>query len=164
MAGGLEHVIVRRLEHLTGSAEAPALGFAVEARDRPGPAYKEGAFPDDVVWVQLHGGLFVARAAIRLGWVGEYSRIDEVRARTRGSALAGLDEFWAGRPRVGYAAVAGIDRERWIEPFWAGPRTYAYEWVVLEDERKRASWLDPKEPPRGGQALRDAFASWLSAR
>ena len=83
----MDHVVVRSLEHLTGEAGKPALGFAVETRDRPGPAYKEGSSPDDVVWVQLDGGLLVAKARIRIGWVGEYASVDEVRARTAGSAL-----------------------------------------------------------------------------
>ena len=47
----MEHVVVRALEHLAGDSAKPALGFAVETRDRPGPAYKEGSSPDDVVWV-----------------------------------------------------------------------------------------------------------------
>jgi hypothetical protein len=161
----MEHVLIRRLEHLTGTREAPELGFAVEIRDRPGPAHKAGAAPDDVVWVQLHGGLFVARARIRLAWIGEFSNVSEVRARTRGSALHDLDGFWTGRARYGYAAVAGLQGERWItEPFWAGPRTYSYEWVLLENDKKRPSWLDPKEPPRGGDALLREFRAWLGAR
>ncbi len=160
----MEHVLIRRLEHLTGSNEAPSLGYAVEVRDRPGPAHKAGAAPDDVVWVQLHGGLFVARARIRLAWIGEYSNVEEVRARTRDSALNGLDGFWSGRPRYGYAAVASLQGERWIEPFWAGPRTYGYEWVLLENDKKHSSWLDPKEPPRGGEGLLREFRAWLRAR
>src|SRR6266571_3775467 len=143
----MEHVLIRRLEHLTGTAEAPSLGFAVEIRNRPGPAHKEGAAPDDVVWVQLHGGLVVARA------------------RTRGSALHDVDGFWTERPRYGYAAVASLQGERWLpEPFWAGPRTYGYEWVLLENEKKRSSWLDPREPPRGGNTLPREFRAWLRAR
>jgi hypothetical protein len=55
--------------------------------------------------------------------------------------------------------VAQLADERWIEPFWAGPRTYGYEWVVLEDEKKRSSWLDRKDPPRGGEVLRTSFLS-----
>lgn len=160
----MEHVLIRRLEHLTGTAGAPRLGHAVETRDRKGPAHKHGASPADFVWVQLHGGLFVARARVRLCWIGEYSRIDEIRRRTVGSPLHDLDAFWAGRPRVGYAAVASLEQERWIDPFWAGPRTYAYEWVVLEDDAKRASWLDRKEPPRGGEGTARAFQAWLDAR
>ena len=156
----MEHVLIRRLEHLTGAEDAPALGFAVETRDRPGPAHKAGAFQDDVVWVQLHGGLFVGRATVRMGWVGEYFGIDEVRTRTRGSALHDTEDFWRGRPRVGYAAVASLSGERWVEPFWAGPRTYGYEWVVLENDRKRASWLDPKDAPRGGDTLERSFRDW----
>jgi hypothetical protein len=159
----VEHVVIRPLEHLTGGADRPDLGFAVETRDRPGPAHKEGSSPDDDIWVQLEGGLFVARARIRLGWVGEYSTIDEVRARTRGSPIEALDAFWAGRPRYGYAAVASLQGERWIDPFWAGPRSYAYEWVLLENDKKRASWLDPKPPPRGGEGLKSRFESWLGA-
>ena len=161
----MDHVVTRALEHLTGDGDKPALGFAVETRDRPGPAHKEGSSPDDVVWMQLDGGLFVAKARIRLGWVGEYSSVDEVRERTRGSSLYDLDRFWAGRPRYGYAAVAGLHHEQWLdEPFWAGPRSYGYEWVLLENEKKRSSWLDPKPPPRGGEGLRDSYESWLAAR
>jgi hypothetical protein len=157
----MEHVVIRRLEHLTGTADRPSLGHAVESRDRPGPAFKSGTSPGEDVWIQLHGGLFVARAKIQLGWVAEYSSVDSLRARTRGSAIHDIEDFWKGRPRYGYAVVAGLQQEKWIEPFWAGPRTYAYEWVVLEDEKKRSSWLDPKDPPRGGTRLLDEFRAWL---
>lgn len=160
----MEHVVIRRLELLTGTGRAPALGFAVETRDRPGPAYKSGAFPTDQVWVQLHGGLYVARASVRICWIGEYSRVDEVRRRTQGSPIHGLEAFWAGRPRYGYAAVATLERETWIDPFWAGPRTYGYEWVIVEDAKKRASWLDKREPPRSGDELSRRFRSWLATR
>jgi len=160
----MEHVLIRHLEHLTGTSEAPSLGFAVEVRDRPGPAHKEGAAPEDVVWVQLHGGLYVARARIRMAWIGEFSNVSEIRARTRSSPLHEVDGFWAGRPRYGYAAVASLQGERWIEPFWAGPRTYAYEWVLLENEKKRSSWLEPKESPRGGDTLLRQFRTWLRLR
>jgi hypothetical protein len=157
----MEHVMIRRLEHLTGSAAAPTLGFGVETRDRPGPLHKQGAFQDDVAWIQLHGGLFVARAAVRICWVGEYSDVASVRARTRGAPIHDLDEFWRGRPRYGYAGVATLARETWLDsPFWAGPRTYGYEWVVLESDAKRRSWLEPKDPPRGGTVLLDEFRVW----
>lgn len=155
-----EHVVIRKLEHLTRQGERPDLAYAVETRDRRGPAHKHGAFPNDRVWIQLHGGLFIAKAAIELCWVGEYGAIAEVRRRTRGSAIHDLAGFWAGRPRVGYAAVASLTNETWIEPFWAGPRTYGYEWVLLENEKKRSSWLDPKEPPRSGPDLKGRFLSW----
>lgn len=161
----MEHVVIRKLEHLTGTSRAPVLGFAVEARERPGPAYKQGAFPDDVVWIQLHGGLFVARAKVRICWIGEFSRIDEVRARTKGYPIHGIDAYWVGRPRYGYAAVAALQNETWIDPFWAGPRTYGYEWVLCDDAKKRSSWLDPRDPPRGaGEDLPRRFRSWLGAR
>lgn len=157
----MDHVIVRKLEHLTGTSDRPALGFAVETRERPGPAFKTGTSPDEGVWVQLHGGLFVAKARVRLGWVAEYGGIDSVRVRTRGSAIHDLDDFWKGRPRLGYAVVASLQHEKWVEPFWAGPRTYSYEWIVMDDEKKRSSWLEPKEPPRGGAGLVEQFQAWL---
>lgn len=158
----MEHVVIRRLEYLTGSADRPALGYAVETRDRPGPAFKNGTSPGEEVWVQLHGGLFVAKAKIKLGWVGEYGGIDSIRRRAAGSTIQDIEDFWKGRPRFGYAVVASLEQERWIEPFWAGPRTYAYEWVVLEDDKKRSSWLEPKEPPRGGGKVLDEFKAWLA--
>lgn len=156
----MEHVLIRKLEHVTGTNGAPKLGFAVETRDRPGPAYKGGAYEGDIVWIQLHGGLFVAKARVRIGWVGEYSNINEVRARTKGSPLASVEDFWARRAKFGYAAVAQLVAETWIDPFWAGPRTYGYEWVLLDDAKKRASWLDPKDPPRTGEDVGKKFASW----
>lgn len=157
----MDHVIVRKLEHLTGTSDRPALGYAVETRERPGPAFKTGTSPDEGVWVQLHGGLFVAKARVKLGWVAEYGGIDSVRARTRGSEIYDLDDFWKGRPRLGYAVVASLQHEKWVEPFWAGPRTYGYEWIVIEDEKKRTTWLEPKEPPRGGAGLLEQFQAWL---
>lgn len=152
--------MIRDLEHLRAKGERPAVAFAVETRDRPGPAFKLGSAPEDEVWIQLHGGLFVARGRIGLGWVGEYSSIEEVRRRTGGSPLHDMATFWEGRPRYGYAAVATLVAERWIDPFWGGPRTYGYEWVALESERKRASWLEPREAPRGGETLERAFRAW----
>lgn len=160
----MEHVLIRKLEHLAGSKGAPRLGFAVEIRDRKGPAHKNGAFEDDIVWVQLHGGLFVAKAKVKICWIGEYSRVDDVRRRTAGSPLHDDDAFWAGRARFGYAAVAELKHETWVPPFWAGPRTYGYEWVVLENDAKRASWLDKKDPPRGGEGLAAQFDEWLASR
>jgi hypothetical protein len=154
-----EHVQIRALEHFAGSNERPRLEVAVETRDRPGPAYKSGVYSDEAMWVQLKGGLFVARATVRIAWRGEFSKLDEIRRRA--GDLPHPESFWSGRPRAGYAVVAQLSDERWIEPFWGGPRTYGYEWVVLEDDRKRASWVDRKEPPRGGESLRDDF---LSAR
>ena len=156
----MDHVVIRKLEHLTGTASAPSVSYAVETRDRPGPAHKGGAFPGDVVWVKLHGGLMVAKARVRLAWVGEYSSIEEVRRRTRGSPLFDLIDFWKGRPRYGYAAVAELEQERWIEAHWAGPRTYGYEWVLLYDDKKVRSWLEPKPPPRSADDLKARFGSW----
>ena len=156
----MEHVLIRRLEHLSGSDAGPALGFGVELRDRPGPLHKLGAYPDDPVWIQIHGGLVVGRAVVRISWVGEYDDVRQVRDRTQGSALQSMDEFWTHRPRYGYAGVVALDRERWVEPFWAGPRTYGYEWIRLEAEAKRSSWLTPKPPPRGGEGLLQRFESW----
>jgi hypothetical protein len=160
----VDHVLIRRLEHLAGSRSAPDLAFGVETRDRPGPLHKHGAFDRDGVWVQLHGGLFVARAAVRISWIGEYSSVDEVRSRTSGSSVHDDEAFWRGRPRAGYAGVVTLDRETWIDPFWAGPRTYGYEWVLLESDQKRSAWLDPKPPPRGGERLLSEFRGWLTAR
>ena len=160
----MDHVLIRRLEHLTGSLDRPTLRFGIETRDRPGPLHKHGAFPEDGVMVQLHGGLYVARATVRICWVGEYSRIEDVRARTGASALRDLDTFWRGRPRYGYAAVCELEGEQWIDPFWAGPRTYGYEWVLLEDDRKRSSWLSRKDPPRGGDGLLREFRAAFPGR
>lgn len=160
----MDHVLIRKLEHLTGTAGAPKVVFAIETRDRKGPAHKQGAFPDDTMWVQLHGGLFVAKARVKIAWIGEYSNVREIRSRTKGAPIYEVEDFWARRPKFGYAAVAQLQSEQWIDPFWAGPRTYGYEWVILEDEKKRSSWLDPKEPPRGGEDLRAEFDRWRAAR
>lgn len=160
----MEHVVIRKLEHLTGTDSAPRVGFAVEVRDRKGPAHKNGAFPDDTVWVQLHGGLFVAKAKVRIAWIGEYSNINEVRSRTKGSDLYSVDDFWARRPRFGYAAVAQLHNEQWVEPFWAGPRSYGYEWVLLDDDKKRTTWLERKEPPRSARDLSAEFDRWKATR
>jgi hypothetical protein len=155
--------MIRRLEHLTGNHDRPQLGYGVETRERPGPLHKHGAFEDDVVWLQLHGGLVVAKAQVQITWLGEYSDVRQIRDRTRGAPIHLVEDFWKGRDRYGYAGVATLRRELWVEPFWAGPRTYGYEWVRLEDEKKRASWLDPKPAPRGTDALRGQFRAWLAA-
>ena len=160
----MDHVVIRRLEHLGGTSRTPQVSYAVETRDRPGPAHKNGAFPNDGVWVQLRGGLMVAKARIELCWIGEYSSIGEVRARTKGSALYDLTAFWAGRPKYGYAAIASLQHERWIDPFWGGPRTYGYEWVLLEDDKKRRAWLDEKPPPRSKDDLMEGFQTWKASR
>jgi hypothetical protein len=158
----MEHVLIRRLEHLTGTAGAPRLGYGVETRESAGPLFKAGAFEDDVVWVKLHGGLVVAKARVKICWVGEFSGITTVRARTRGTPLHDIEGFWAGRPRAGYAAVAELQHERWLEPSWKGPRTYGYEWVVLDSDKKKETWLEDKPAPRGGDELIQTFEAWKS--
>lgn len=159
-----EHVLIRKVEHLTGSAAGPRLAYGVETRTAPGPVFKKGAWPDDVVWIKLHGGLVIAKARVQLSWIAEYSTLGEVRSRTRGTPLHDIADFWAGRPKVGYAAVVELAGERWIDPHWAGPRTYGYEWVVLDDDKKRATWLESKAAPRGGDELLESFLAWREGR
>lgn len=150
-----EHVQTRSIEELAGDAVRPRLRWALEVRDRPGPAYKQGVFSDDTVWIQMRGGLFVARATVKIAWRGEFSRLDEIKQRCPSIGVS--ESFWSGRPRHGYAIVAQLEHERWVDPFWAGPRTYGYEWITLENDSKRKSWLEPKDPPRGGDDLLRAF-------
>lgn len=155
-----EHVLLRKLEHLTGSAQAPRLVYGVETRESAGPLHKHGAFPDDLVWIKLQGGLVIGKAKVKICWIGEYSKVSEVRARTRGAPVHDVDSFWAGRPKAGYAAVAELAYERWVEPHWVGPRTYGYEWVVLDNDSKKKSWLEDKPVPRGGADLLERFLAW----
>jgi len=150
-----EHVQTRALEHVAGNEDRPALRYALETRDRPGPAYKAGVFSDDIVWIQLRGGLMVGRARVSIAWKGEYASIDEVKRRVSGWDVP--SSFWDGRSKNGYAIVAELADERWIEPYWSGPRSYGYEWIVLENDAKRASWLDGKDPPRSGADLPARF-------
>jgi len=155
-----DHVLIRKLEHLAGNERAPALRYAVETRASAGPAYKTGAFPGDIVWLKLHGGLVVGKAQIKIAWVGEYSALREIQARTPGSGIQNNPSFWAGRPKFGYAVVGELQNERWLEPVWQGPRTYGYEWVVIDSEKKQASWFEEKPPPRGGADLLQSFLDW----
>ena len=159
----MEHVLIRKLEHLTGTSGAPRWGYAVETRASAGPAHKHGAFPDDTVWLKLHGGLVVGKARVKIAWIGEYSSIAEVRARTRGSLLHDVIPFWSGRDKSGYAALAELVGERWVEPHWAGPRTYGYEWVLLDSDKKKATWNEAKPVPRGGEDLLRDFLAWREA-
>ncbi len=155
-----DHVLIRKLEHLTGDASRPALRYAVETRTTAGPAFKGGAFPRDNVWIKLHGGLVVGKAQIEIAWVGEFSSLGEIRRRTYGAQIHDIDAFWAGRPKVGYAVVADLVNERWVKPRWLGPRTYGYEWVVLDSDKKIASWMEEKSAPRGGEELEKSFRAW----
>ncbi|HLF69795.1 MAG TPA: hypothetical protein VI541_02430, partial [Actinomycetota bacterium] len=82
----------------------------------------------------------------------------------RGAPIHDVDGFWAHRAKYGYAAVAHLQQETWIEPFWAGPRTYGYEWILLDDSKKRSAWLDHKDPPRSSVDLADSFARWKASR
>lgn len=133
-------------EHVSARDGRPAMTVAVEARDRPGPAYKHGVFPDDVVWIRM-GPLLVAKATVRIAWKGEYAFLRELQQRTRGTELEGLASFWQRKPKIGYAVVATLTDARFVrEPALAGPRSYGYDWIVLENERKRETWLDLRPP------------------
>jgi len=155
-----DHVIIRKLEHLAGNERAPALRCALETRATPGPAFKNGAFAGDVLWIKLHGGLVIGKATIKIAWVGEYSSLREIQARTEGSAIQTNTSFWAGRPKFGYAVVAELQNERWMDPRWQGPRTYGYEWVVIDSDTKAKTWFEDKAPPRGGEELLQSFLDW----
>ena len=135
-------------EHLSARDGRPNLTMAVEARDRPGPAYKHDVLSDDVVWIRM-GPLLIATARIKLARKIEYAFTKELRERTKGSELYDLDAFWSGKPKIGYAVVAELKEARFLpEPALAGPRTYGYDWIVLENERKHETWLT-RRPPEG---------------
>lgn len=158
-----DHIVIRKLEHLARTDRGPALGYAVETRATAGPAFKNGAFAGDMMWIKLHGGLMIGKAEIKIAWVGEYSSLREIQARTTGSAIQSNASFWAGRPKFGYAVVAELQNERWLEPKWQGPRTYGYEWVVMDSDKKTKSWFEGKPPPRGGDELLREFLDWRGA-
>lgn len=158
-----DHIVIRKLEHLARTERGPALGYAIETRATAGPAFKNGAFAGDIVWIKLHGGLMIGRAEIKIAWVGEYSSLREIQARTTGSAIQSNASFWAGRPKFGYAVVAELQNERWLEPKWQGPRTYGYEWVVMDSDKKTKSWFEDKPAPRGGDELLREFLAWRGA-
>lgn len=155
-----EQVLIRKLEHLTGSESAPRLGYAIETRASAGPVHKKGSFPDDPVSLRLHGGLVIGKARIKIAWVGEYSSVSEIRGRTVGAPIYDIADFWKGRPKAGYAAVGELAFERWVEPYWAGPRTYGYEWILLDSDKKQATWNEEKPAPKGGSELLDRFERW----
>ena len=148
----MDHVLIRPLEFLGGTRAAPSLRFGVELRDRPGPLHKHGAFEDDRVWVQLEGGLIVARAVVRICWVGEYSEVESVRARTRGSALHDLDGFWRGRPRYGYAGLADLAAERWVEPMGRAEDLRVRVGAAGERERRSVPGSTPSLLPGAARA------------
>lgn len=141
-------------EHLTARDGRPDVPVAIETRDRPGPAFKHGVFNDDIVWIRM-GPLLVAKATVGIAWKGEYAFLREVRKRTKGTPFHDLDDFWSGRPKVGYAVVAELRKPKFLdEPALAGPRTYGYEWIVLESETKQETWLTRQPPePKDAQLV-----------
>lgn len=152
----MDHVVIFAPEHLRSRNGRPDLSEAVETRDRPGPAFKLGVGPDETVWIRM-GPLLVAKAKVRLAWSGEYAGLDEVRRRTSG-ALHDLDDFWAGRPKVGYAVVAALKDVYFLkEPSLAGPRTYGYEWIVIESDKKADTWLTRRPPEDKDAPLVERF-------
>lgn len=142
----MDHVVILQPEHLGARDGRPNVTVAVEARDRPGPAYKAGVGAGDTVWIRM-GPLMVAKATVRIAWHGEFAMPGELRARTKGTELHGLESYWAGKPKIGYAVVAQLQNARFLpEPKLAGPRTYGYDWIVLENDKKTDTWLDMRPP------------------
>lgn len=141
-----DHVVIFDPDHVRAANGRPRFTVAIEARDRPGPAYKAGVGAGETVWIRM-GPLMVAKASVQIAWHGEYAMLKEIRNRTKGTELFDQDGFWAGKPRVGYAVVAKLENARWLpEAQLGGPRTYGYEWVVLENEKKEDTWLDLRPP------------------
>lgn len=150
-------------EQVEARGGRPLITVALEARDRPGPAYKHGVYDGDVVWIRM-GPLLVARATVQIAWRGEFSMTKDIRDRTKGTEAFGRDSFWAGRPRVGYAVVAMLRDARFLpDAKLAGPRTYGYEWIVLESDRKLQTWLETREPEPKDAALVARFRQLSSA-
>lgn len=153
----MDHVVILAPELVSSLGGRPNVPVALEARDRPGPAYKEGVYADDVVWIRM-GPLLVAKASVKIAWKGEYAMLRELRERTKGSVLHASDSFWAGKPKVGYAVVAQLKNQRFLpEAKLAGPRTYGYDWIVLENERKRETWLETRPPEEKDRDLVKRF-------
>lgn len=147
--------MIMQPEHVRAHDGRPLVPYAVEARDRPGPAFKHGVFPDDVVWIRM-GPLLIAKAVVKIAWKGEYAFVRELRDRTRGSHMHGDDSFWQHRPKIGYAVVATLEPARFLpEPVLAGPRSYGYDWIVLESESKQETWLTHRPPePKDADLVR----------
>lgn len=141
----MEHVVILDPELVGAKDGRPYVPIAVEVRDRPGPAYKHGVFSDDDVYIRM-GPLLVATAKVKLAWKGEFAFQREIRERTKGTPLDS-DAFWTGRPKVGYAVVAELKDQRFVkESALAGPRSYGYDWIVLESEKKQDTWLTRRPP------------------
>lgn len=151
----MDHVVIFDPGLVGATNGRPDITAAVEARDRPGPAYKHGVFSDDVVWIRM-GPLLVAKGKVKLAWKGEYAFLRELRDRTKGTELYGRDEFWAGKPKIGYAVVAQLKDVYFLkEPSLAGPRTYGYDWITLENEKKEDTWLTRRPPePKDADLVR----------
>jgi hypothetical protein len=159
--GDVQHVVIFQPEHLSARDGRPRVSVAVEARDRPGPAFKHGVASDDVVWIRM-GPLLVAKAVVDIAYHFEYAMLKELRERTKGTELYGLEGFWAGKPKVGYAVVAKLRGARFVpEAKLAGPRTYGYDWIVLENERKEDTWLDERAPEPKDAQLVSRFRAML---
>ena len=149
----VDHVVILDPDLVTARDGRPRISVAIEARDRPGPAYKEGVYSDDVVWIRM-GPLLVAKAKVKIAWKGEYAFVRELQERTKGTELDGADAFWARKPKIGYAIVAQLKDVFFLkEPALAGPRTYGYDWIVLENEKKQETWLTRKPPEAKDAAL-----------
>lgn len=158
----MDHVVIRDPEHLSARDGRPLLTVAVESRDRPGPAYKHGVYDGDVVWVRM-GPLLVARAEVKIAWRGEYAMLGELRNRTKGTELFALDAYWTGKPKVGYAVVATLHKARFLsEAMLAGPRTYGYDWIVLENEHKEDTWLETRPPEPKDEPLVERFRAMVA--
>lgn len=151
----MDHVVIFEPHHFKSVKGRPDLTVAVEARDRPGPAFKEGVFPDDTVWFRM-GPLLVAKATVKIAWKGEYAFIRELRKRTEETELANDEAWWLRRPKIGYAVVAQLTQARYLSSAkLGGPRSYGYDWIVLDSESKRKTWLNLREPePKDADLLR----------
>jgi hypothetical protein len=149
----VDHVVIFDPALVTARDGRPNVPVALEARDRPGPAYKQGVFSDDMVWIRM-GPLLVAKARVKIAWKGEYAFLREIRDRTKGSPLHDAESFWAGKPKIGYAIVAQLKDIFFLkEPALAGPRSYGYEWIVIENEKKQDTWLTRRPPEDKDAAL-----------
>ncbi len=148
-------MVILQPDELRAREGRPLVSVAVEARDRPGPAFKQGVFPDDTVWIRM-GPLLVARATVKIAWKGEYAFLREVRDRTKGSELYDQEAFWQRKPKIGYAVVAQLREARFLpEATLAGPRSYGYDWIVLESESKQDTWLRKRPPePKDADLVR----------
>jgi hypothetical protein len=138
----MDHVVIRRVEYVSGTRDRPEIGIFTQAHQTRHPVPWGQITVGDTVWMKWSRGPIVARATVQGFRQIQACSPDRLRQIVTGCKLYDLKDYWVSLPPAFSAVVIWLDDERWLDsPVFPSARSRGESWVPLKTSELREAWL-----------------------